>query len=188
MVNRVSTAEHQTADHTDPQRTPQLGANAGAQHQRQGAEQGGEGSHQDRPKTQQTGPVNRLPRRHALFAFGGQREVDHHDGVLLHDADQQNDADDGDHVQLAARQPQRQQRPDPGGGQGGEDRDRMDKAFIQHPSTIYIATTAATTSQTVLPSADWKASELPRNWVRISVGKSSDCSAARIASTASPSE
>ena len=62
------------------------------------------------------------------------------------------------------------------------------KLSYSTPSTIYIATTAATTSQTVLPSADWKASELPWNWVRISVGKSSDCSAARIASTASPSE
>ena len=29
------------------------------------------------------------------------------------------------------------------------------------PSTIYIATTAATISQTVLPSADWKARVLP---------------------------
>ncbi len=116
-----------------PQRTPQLRADAGTQHQRQGAEQGGEGRHQDRPKTQQAGLVDRFPRRHALLAFGGQREVDHHDGVLLHDADQQNDADDGDHVQLAARQPQRQQRPDPGGGQGGENRNRMDKALVQHP-------------------------------------------------------
>ena len=34
------------------------------------------------------------------------------------------------------------------------------KLSYSTPSTIYIATTAATTSQTVLPSADWKASEL----------------------------
>ena len=37
------------------------------------------------------------------------------------------------------------------------------KLSYSTPRTIYIATTAATTSQTVLPSADWKASELPWN-------------------------
>ena len=126
-------AEHQTADHADPQRTPQLGADAGAQHQRQGAEQGGEGSHQDRPKTQQTGLVDRLPRRHALLALSGQREVDHHDGVFLDDADQQYDADNRDNVQFAPRQPQRQQRAHARRRQGGENRYRVNKAFIQYP-------------------------------------------------------
>ncbi|GHK32900.1 hypothetical protein ECZU06_00250 [Escherichia coli] len=55
------------------------------------------------------------------------------------------------------------------------------------PSTIYIATTAATISQTVLPSADWKARVLPelrgdihRQIQRLSVSI--------IACTASPSE
>ena len=35
-----------------------------------------------------------------LLALRLQRKVDHHDGVLLHDADQQHDADDGDDVQI----------------------------------------------------------------------------------------
>ncbi len=41
-------------------------------------------------------------RLHALFAFGFQREVDHHDGVLLHDADQQHDADQRDNAEVVA--------------------------------------------------------------------------------------
>ena len=35
-----------------------------------------------------------LARRHAFVALGVEREVDHHDRVLLDDADQQDDADD----------------------------------------------------------------------------------------------
>ncbi len=33
-------------------------------------------------------------------ALGLEREVDHHDGVLLDDADQQHDADDADDVEV----------------------------------------------------------------------------------------
>ncbi len=40
------------------------------------------------------------------------------------------------------------------------------KLSYSTPSTMYIATTAATISQTVLPSAAWNASVLPWNWVR----------------------
>ena len=31
-----------------------------------------------------------------------QREVDHHDRVLLHDADEENDSDQGDYAEIAA--------------------------------------------------------------------------------------
>ena len=34
------------------------------------------------------------------LALGLQRKIDHHDGVLLHDADQQHDADDGNDIQV----------------------------------------------------------------------------------------
>ena len=40
----------------------------------------------------------------ALLALGVEREVDHHDRVLLHDADQQDDADDGDDAEVDAAQ------------------------------------------------------------------------------------
>ena len=64
------------------------------EHQRQRAEHRGHGRHHDRPEAQQAGLIDRLARRLALVALGLEREVDHHDGVLLDDADQQNDADD----------------------------------------------------------------------------------------------
>ena len=44
--------------------------------------------------------IDRVLRRLAFVALGFQREVDHHDGVLLHDADQQDDADQRDHTQI----------------------------------------------------------------------------------------
>jgi len=59
-----------------------------------------EGRHHDRPEAQQAGLVDRLERALALLALGLQREVDHHDGVLLDDADQQDDADQGDDAEI----------------------------------------------------------------------------------------
>ena len=45
-------------------------------------------------KRKQAGLVDRLARALALDPLGLQGEVDHHDRVLLDDADQQDDADD----------------------------------------------------------------------------------------------
>ena len=39
---------------------------------------------------------------HALLALGVQREIDHHDAVLLHNADEQDDADQRDHAEIRA--------------------------------------------------------------------------------------
>src|SRR5439155_1573429 len=61
-----------------------------------------------------------------------QREVNHHDGVLLDDADQQDDADERDHAELRVADQQRQNGPDPGGGECGEDGDGMDVALIKY--------------------------------------------------------
>ena len=43
-----------------------------------------------------------VARRHAVMALGLEREVDRSDGVLLHDAHQQHDADQRDHRQSEA--------------------------------------------------------------------------------------
>ena len=99
---RQQLAEHQSADDGDAERLAEFGAGAGAQHQRQRAEDRRHGGHQDRPEPQQAGLIDRLARRQAFDALGLQREIDHHDGVFLDDADQQNDADDGDDVEIVA--------------------------------------------------------------------------------------
>jgi hypothetical protein len=49
-------------------------------------------------------------------AFRIEREIDHHDGVLLDDADQQQDAQEGDEAELGAGRQQREQRPTPAEG------------------------------------------------------------------------
>ena len=71
-------------------------------------------------------------RRQALVALGLQGKVDHHDGVLLHDADQQHDADQRDDAEVGSSEQQRQNRADAGRGQRGENRQRMNQAFIQN--------------------------------------------------------
>ena len=69
---------------------------------------------------------------HTLVALSIKGEVDHHDRVLLHDADQQDDADDRDHAQVIAAENQRQQGADGRRRQGREDGDRVDVALIEH--------------------------------------------------------
>ncbi len=68
----------------------------------------------------------------ALVALGVERKVDHHDGVLLHDADEQDDADERNHAELGARDQQREQRADAGRGQRGDDGDGVDVALVEH--------------------------------------------------------
>src|SRR5229473_89264 len=89
-------ADDQATDDGDAERMAQLRSGAGAEHQRQGAEQRRRRRHQNRAQAQQASLVDGLARRLALLALGIEGEVDHHDGVLLDDADQENDADDGD--------------------------------------------------------------------------------------------
>ena len=65
--------------------------------------------------------------------LGFEREVDHHDRVLLDDADQQQNPNRGDDGELDVEQPERQRRSDAGGEQGREDGDRMDQALVENP-------------------------------------------------------
>ena len=59
------------------------------------------------------------------------REVDHHDGVLLDDADQHDEPDDRHHRQVEPKQLQRQQRADGGGRQAEQDREGVDEALVE---------------------------------------------------------
>jgi hypothetical protein len=62
-----------------------------------------------------------------------ERHVDHHDGVLLDDTDQQDDADQRDQAEFGAKQQQRQHRADSGRWQRRQDGDRMHVALVQDP-------------------------------------------------------
>ena len=70
-------------------------------------------------------------RRQVFVPLGDDGEIDEHDAVLLHDTDEQDDADQRDQAEIEMEQHQRRERPYAGRRQGREDRDRVDVAFIQ---------------------------------------------------------
>src|ERR1700726_2804836 len=80
--------QQQTTDNRDAERAAQLRSGAGPQRQREPAEQRGHRRHHDRPITDQAGLVDRFRRIKISLTLTDQREIDHHDGILLDDADQ----------------------------------------------------------------------------------------------------
>src|SRR6516162_10648949 len=87
-VERQPLRDEQAADDRDAERPPKLRAGALSKRDRHRAEQRRKRRHHDRPEAQQASLVDRLPRALAFYALGLQGEVDHHDRVLLDDADQ----------------------------------------------------------------------------------------------------
>src|SRR5579871_169938 len=128
---RQHLTEQQTADHGHTERLTQLRADAGTERQRQTAQQRRQSRHQDRPEAQQRSLIDSLSRLLVLLALQLERKVNHHDAVLLHDADQKNDADDTDDIQIQSEQAQGQERTDTRRRQRGQDRQRMNEALIK---------------------------------------------------------
>ncbi len=83
-------------------------------------------------KRKQAGLVDGLFRRLAVVALGIEREVDHHDGVLLHDADEQDDADERDDAELGSGEHEGENGADAGRRQRGDDGDGVDVALVEH--------------------------------------------------------
>src|SRR6185437_3911227 len=129
---RQSLRDEEAADHGQAQRAAQLRAFAQSDRDRQPAHDRGHRRHHDRPETQQAGFVDRVFGCRDAFALPGDGEVDHHDGVFLHDADQHHDADDRDDAEIHAEPHQCQQRAQSRGGQAGQNRDRVDEALIEN--------------------------------------------------------
>ena len=100
--------------------------------QRDSAQQRGHGGHHDGAKAQQAGLVDRIGRVQAALPFSFQREVDHHDAVLFHNADQQDDADNRHHAQILVKQDEGEQRAHSGRRQGGKDGDGVNEALVEH--------------------------------------------------------
>ena len=115
-VERQELREQQAADDGDAQRLAQFRASAVFQGQRQRAEQRRQGGHHDRPKPQQTRLIDGFFRRQTFVALGVEREVDHHDRVLLHDADEQDDADERDQRKIVAENISASSAPTPAEG------------------------------------------------------------------------
>ena len=124
-------ADQQPAHDGDAQGLAQLGAVARAQGQRHGAQHGGKGGHENGAQALHAGIADRGARVRAL-ALGGHGKVDHEDGILLHDTNEQDDADQGDDAEIGAGGKQRQQGAQARRGQRGQNRDGMHRIFIQH--------------------------------------------------------
>ncbi len=89
--------------------------------------------HHDGPEAQQARLIDGFNRRQPLIALGLQGKVDHHDCILLHDADEQDDADQGDDAQFGSGKEQSQNRARrPAGGNGGKNGKRMDQALVKN--------------------------------------------------------
>ena len=67
-----------------------------------------------------------------MLAFGYQGKIDHHDRVLLHDADQQKNADTRHDVEFGSGDEQRDECADAGGRQSRQNCHRMNEAFVKN--------------------------------------------------------
>ena len=67
-----------------------------------------------------------------FFALGLESKIDHHDGVLLDDADQQDDSNQGHHGEIVMRDLQRKNCAHSGRRQRRKNCNGMDVALIQH--------------------------------------------------------
>ncbi len=102
------------------------------QGQRQRAEQGRSRRHHDRPEPQQTRLVNRFFRTHPFIALRVEGEVDHHDCVLLHDADEEDDSNQRDEGKISPAKDQGDQCSDARAWQCRQNRDRMDVTLVEN--------------------------------------------------------
>ena len=85
----------------------------------QGPEHGCHGRHHDRPEAKQASLVDSIQRAQPALAFCVEREVDHHDRVLLHNADQQDHANKRHDTEFGVERYQGEQGAHAGGGQCG---------------------------------------------------------------------
>ncbi len=131
-VERERLADDQSSGDGDAQRLAQLGAVAGDEGQRQSRAQRGQRGHEDGAQPQRGGLIDGVARAGAMFAFRGEGEIDHENGVFFHNADQQEHTDERNDGKLGVRELQGQQRAQPGRGQGGQNGERVEGAFIQH--------------------------------------------------------
>jgi hypothetical protein len=107
-VERERLADDEPADDRDPQGSPKFRARSGTQGHGQRAEHRRHRRHHDRTESEECRLMDGLPWRKSLTAPSCKREVNHDDGVLLHDADEQDETDErndrevrsGDHQRI----------------------------------------------------------------------------------------
>src|SRR5204863_7025890 len=123
-------ADEQAADDDEAQGAAAGAVGAEAEGDGQGAHQGGQGGHDDRAEAVHAGVVDGLLGALA-FVDALEGEVNDHDAVLLDDAHQHEHADEGVEGGDFAEEPEGGQAPHQGDGQGGEDGDGVEVAFVE---------------------------------------------------------
>src|SRR5438874_556022 len=131
-VERQNLAENQAAHDSYAERATKLRTDAVTKCERQAAEKRRHGGHHDGTKAQEAGFVNGIERRLPFLAFGLESEVDHHNGVFLDNADQENDADEGNDAELSVADQESKNRADAGGRERGKNSDGVNETFIQN--------------------------------------------------------
>src|SRR5258708_1078612 len=125
-------AKDEPADDGDSERTAQLRANPSAKSERQSAEERSHGGHHDGAEPQQARLVDSFDGGLAFHTLSLHSEVDHQNGVLLDDANQQDDANHGDNAEVQVGESGGQNCADTGGRNRGENRDRVNETFVQN--------------------------------------------------------
>src|SRR5262249_20886978 len=93
-IQRQNLGHQQTTDNRKAQSLAGVAAFTVAQRDRQSTEQRGHRRHHDRTKTQRAALVDGLFRILSFQSLRLEREVDHHDGVLLDHAEQHDQTDE----------------------------------------------------------------------------------------------
>src|SRR5258708_29102615 len=132
-VEREYLAKDETTGHSDTQRAPEFRSSSMTKRERKSTEESGHRGHHDGAKAKQTCFEDGVSRVLSLYSLRKEREVNHHNRVLLNNSDKQDDADDGDHVQLALKENQGKDGSDTRRRQSGKDRNWVHQALMQDP-------------------------------------------------------
>ena len=97
----------------------------------QTAEHRRHGGHHDGAEPHEARLVDGLDGRQPFVAFGLQREIDHHDGILFDNANQQDDADEGHDAEVCSGQEEGEDRADTRRWERGENGQRVNQALVQ---------------------------------------------------------
>src|SRR5258708_2435510 len=129
-VERKKLTHDEAADDADAEGAAKFGTGAGAKGQGESAKEGGHGGHQDGAEAQHARFEDGVFGAFAAFAFGLQGKINHHDGVFLDDTDEQDDADDGNDVEVLFEEHESEHRDDTGRRQRRKDGERMHATLV----------------------------------------------------------